>query len=143
MDTCEPGFNDNLTNVLLAGTAVLPVLPLAKFSFDILVLRKNPYCILLLSLMPVDAPQKKDYEIQLIGSWNLGILFLKVLLAGHNAGLVIINHSILFSSIFSLHVFRWMWWESMHCCQVSQNVVICRCLGRNVLCSKLPTLIVL
>ncbi len=41
-------FNDNLTSVLLAGPAVLPVLPLAKFNFDILVLQNDPYCILLL-----------------------------------------------------------------------------------------------
>ncbi len=58
-------FNDNLMGVLLAGPAVLPVLPLAKFNFDILVLRKEPYCILLHSVMPVDAAQKKD-EIRLI-----------------------------------------------------------------------------
>ncbi len=51
-------FN-NLTNVLLAGPVVLPVLPLAKFNFDMLVLQKDPYCILLLSVMPVDAAQKK------------------------------------------------------------------------------------
>ncbi len=46
--------NDNLTSVLLAGPAVLPVIPLAKFNFYILVLGK-----LLLSVMPVDAVQKK------------------------------------------------------------------------------------
>ncbi len=34
------------------------VLPFAKFNFDILVLRKNPYCIPLLSVMPVDVTQK-------------------------------------------------------------------------------------
>ncbi len=50
--------NDNLTSILLAGPAVLSVLPLANFNFDILVLLKDPYCILLLSVMPVDAAQK-------------------------------------------------------------------------------------
>ncbi len=60
--------NDNLNSVLLAGSAVPLVLPIAKFNFDILVLRKDPYCILLLSVMPVDAAQKKDYEIRLTGS---------------------------------------------------------------------------
>ncbi len=58
-------INDNLTSVLLAGPAVLP---LAKFNFDILVLRKDPYCIQLLSVMPADAAQKKDDEIWLIRS---------------------------------------------------------------------------
>ncbi len=52
--------------------------------------RKDPYCILLLSVMPLDAAQKRDYEIRLIGSWDLGFLFQKVLPAGHNAGRVII-----------------------------------------------------
>ncbi len=52
-------INDNLNSVLLAGPAMLPALPLAKFNFDILVLRKDPYCSLLLSVMPVDAAQKK------------------------------------------------------------------------------------
>ncbi len=61
-------FSDNLTSVLLAGPAVLPILPLAKFNFDILVLWKDPYCILLLSVMPVDTAQKKDDEIWLIGN---------------------------------------------------------------------------
>ncbi len=51
-------INDNLTSVLLARPAVLLVLPLAKFNFDILVLRKDLYCILLLSVMPADAVQK-------------------------------------------------------------------------------------
>ncbi len=61
-------FNDNLTSVLLAGPAVLP---LAKFNFDVLVLLKDLYCILLLSVMPVDAAQKKrwwnsvDWELRL------------------------------------------------------------------------------
>ncbi len=50
----EKKFNDNLTSILLAGTAVLPVLPLAKFKFDILVLWKDPYCILLLSASTMD-----------------------------------------------------------------------------------------
>ncbi len=35
--------NDNLASVLLAGPAVLQVLPLAKLNFDILVLQKDPY----------------------------------------------------------------------------------------------------
>ncbi len=52
--------------------------------------RKDPYCILLLSVMPVDATQKKDDEIRLIGNWDS---FQKVFLAGHNAGRVIINES--------------------------------------------------
>ncbi len=69
---------------MLAGPAVLPVLPFAKFDFDILVIWKDPYCILLASVMPVDAAQKKDDEI-------LGLLFQKVLPAGHNAGQVIIK----------------------------------------------------
>ncbi len=87
---CHPTFNDNLTSVLLAGPAILPVLPLAKFNFDILVLRKDPYCILLLSAMPVvDAAQKKDDEIQLMGSWDLGVLFQKVIPSRHNAGRVL------------------------------------------------------
>ncbi len=42
--------------------------------------------------MPVDVAQKKDDEIQLIGSWDLGVLFQKVLPAGHNAGQVIIKY---------------------------------------------------
>ncbi len=33
-----PYFSDNQTSVLLAGPAILPFLPLAKFNFDILVL---------------------------------------------------------------------------------------------------------
>ncbi len=53
--------------------------------------KKDPYCILLLSLIPVDATQKKDDEIWLIGSWDLGVLFQKVLSAGHNAGQGIIK----------------------------------------------------
>ncbi len=60
---------------------------------DILVLRKDQYCILLLSVMPVDAAQKEKDEIRLIGSWDLGVLFQKILPAGHNAGRVI-NYSI-------------------------------------------------
>ncbi len=50
--------------------------------------RKDPYCILLLSVMPIDAAQKKDDEIRLIGSWDLGV---KVLPTGHNTGQVIIK----------------------------------------------------
>ncbi len=62
-------FNDNLTGVLLAGPAILPVLRLANFNFDILVLLEGPV-ILLLSVMSVDAEQKKKYdEIRLIGSF--------------------------------------------------------------------------
>ncbi len=81
-------FNDNLTSKLLAGPAVLPVLPFAKLNFDILVQWKDPYSILLLSVMRVDASQKKkDDEIWLIGSRDLGILFQKVLPAGHKLGL--------------------------------------------------------
>ncbi len=38
---CAPVLNDNLTSILLVGPAVLPVLPLAKFNFDILVLWKD------------------------------------------------------------------------------------------------------
>ncbi len=34
--------NDNLTSVLLAGPAILPALPLAKFNFDKLVLPEGP-----------------------------------------------------------------------------------------------------
>ncbi len=42
--------------------------------------------------MPIDAAQKKkDDEIRLIGSSDLGVLFQKVLPTGHNAGQVIIN----------------------------------------------------
>ncbi len=37
--------------------------------------------------------KKKDDEIWLIGSWDLGVLFQKVLPAGHNAGQVIIKGS--------------------------------------------------
>ncbi len=48
----------------LAGPAILQ---LAKFNFDILVLRKVPYCILLLSAMPVDAAQKKMMKFSLLG----------------------------------------------------------------------------
>ncbi len=40
--------------------------------------------------MPVDVAQKKDDEIRLIGSRDLGVLFQKVLPAGHNTGQVII-----------------------------------------------------
>ncbi len=61
-------LNDNLTSVLLAGPAVLPVLPLAKFNFDILVLPKDPYCILLLSVMPVDAELKKMMKFGWLGA---------------------------------------------------------------------------
>ncbi len=52
-------FNDNLTSVLLAWPAILPVLPLVKFNFDILVLQKDLYWILLLSVIPIDAAQQK------------------------------------------------------------------------------------
>ncbi len=45
--------------ILLAGSAVQQIPPIAKFNFDILVLRKDPYCILLLSVMPIDTAQKK------------------------------------------------------------------------------------
>ncbi len=53
--------------------------------------QKDPYCIILLSVMSVDVAQKKDDEIRLIGSWNLGVLFQKVLPARHNTGQVIIK----------------------------------------------------
>ncbi len=76
--------------LLITWPAVLLVLPLAKLNFDILVLWKDPYCILLLSVMSVDEAQKKDDEIWLYGSWDLGILFQKVLPAGHSTGQVII-----------------------------------------------------
>ncbi len=35
-------ISDNLAGVLLAGPAILLVLPLAKFNFDILVLLEGP-----------------------------------------------------------------------------------------------------
>ncbi len=55
---------------------------------------KDLYYILLLSVMPVDVGQKKDNAIRLIGSWDLGVLFQKVLPAGHNSGRVIIKEKI-------------------------------------------------
>ncbi len=55
-------LNDNLTSALLAGPAVLLVLPLVKFNFDILVLQKDPYCILLFSVIPANAAQKKTMK---------------------------------------------------------------------------------
>ncbi len=61
-------YYDNLTSVLLAGPAILPVQPLAKFNFDILVLRKDPYCILLFSVMLVDAAQKKKMKFGWFGA---------------------------------------------------------------------------
>ncbi len=57
-----------MTSVLLTGPAVLPVLSLAKFSFDILVLRKDPCCIILLSVMPVDAAQKMMMKFGWLGA---------------------------------------------------------------------------
>ncbi len=83
-------INDNLTSVLLAGPVVLLVLPLAKFNFDILVPQKDPYCILLLSVMPVDVAQKKRWWNSV--DWELRFgSFIPELPAGHNAGQVIIN----------------------------------------------------
>ncbi len=61
-------INDNLTSVLQARPAVLPVLPLAKFNFDILVLLEGPE---LHSIAYSDASRcgaKKDDEIRLIVS---------------------------------------------------------------------------
>ncbi len=84
-------LNDNFTSVLLTGPAVLPILPLAKFNFDILVLRKDPYCILVLLVMPVDVAQKKDDEIWMIESRDLGLLLQKVLPTEHNTSQVVIK----------------------------------------------------
>ncbi len=85
-------LNDNLTSVLLAGPAVVPVLPLAKFNFDILVLSEGAtlHSIAFSDASRYDA-KKNDDEIRLIGSWDLGVLFQKVLPAGHNTGRVIIK----------------------------------------------------
>ncbi len=74
-------FND-VTSVLLAGPAGLPILPLAKFNFDILVLQEGP---VLHSVAFSDASRcgpKKNVKIWLIGSWDLGVLLYKVLPAG-------------------------------------------------------------
>ncbi len=56
--------NDNLTSVLLEGPAVLPVLPLATFNFDTLVLPEGP----VLHSIACRCGLKKDDEIRLIGS---------------------------------------------------------------------------
>ncbi len=61
-------LSDNLTSVLLAGPAIQPVLSLAKFNFDILVLWKDPCCIRLFSAMTVDAAQKKMMKFGLLGA---------------------------------------------------------------------------
>ncbi len=97
-------LNDNLISVLLAGWAVLPALLLAKFNFDNLSDLKDPYCILLLSVMPVDAVQKKEDEIRLIGSWDLEVLFQKVLPTGHNADRVIINYRMSKVRLITFHL---------------------------------------
>ncbi len=69
--------------------------------------RKDPYCILLLSVMPVDTAQKKKKdEIRLIGSWDLGVLFQKVLPAEHNAGRVIIKNFTELPSNFFFSLFE-------------------------------------
>ncbi len=60
-------LNDNLTCVLLAGPAVLPVLPLEKFNFDILILLEGPV-LHSIAFSDAHAAQKKDDEIWLIGS---------------------------------------------------------------------------
>ncbi len=88
-------LNDNLTSVLLEKAAFLPVPPLTKFNFDILVLPEGPA---LHSAAFSDASrggEKKDDEIWLTGSWDLEVLFKKVLLIGHNAGRVIIKVNLL------------------------------------------------
>ncbi len=90
-------------------TSLLPVLPLAKFNFDnfdILVPQEGP---VLHSIALSDASRcgakKKNDEIRLIGSWDLGVLFLKVLPTGHNAGWVINNNHLIFFVYFLLYLY--------------------------------------
>ncbi len=55
--------------------------------------------------MPVDATQKKDNVIRLIESWDLKVLFQKVLPAGHNASQVIINIGVNIHKVSKTDVF--------------------------------------
>ncbi len=61
-------LNDNLTSVLLAGPAIQPVLPLAKFNFDILVLPEEPVLHSIAGSDTSICGAKKDDKIWLIGS---------------------------------------------------------------------------
>ncbi len=83
-------LNDNLTSVMLAGQPSHQSYHLQNSILIYWSYGKDPCCILLFLVMPVDAAQKK-YENRLIESWILGVLFQKVLPAGHNAGPVIIK----------------------------------------------------
>ncbi len=86
-------IDDNLTSVLLAGPASHPIGPTpCKIRFWYIGPTEGP---VLHSIVFGDASRcgakKKDDEIRLIGSWDLGVLFWKVLPAGHSAGQVIIK----------------------------------------------------
>ncbi len=85
-------FNDNLTSVLLAGPAVLPAGPTTcKIQFWYIGPTERPALHYIAFSDASRWGAKKDDEIRLIGSWDLGVLFPQVLPAVHNAGQVIIK----------------------------------------------------